>query len=384
MKIVADSNIPYVRQCFSCMGEVEALAGDAITGESISGADILLIRSVTKVNEELLKGSGVRFVGTATIGFEHVDREYLERQGIGFASAPGSNANSVAEYVVAGLLLLGERHNVKLEGSSIGIIGVGNVGSRVEQKSRELGMEVLLNDPPLERKTGDKKYLPLKEVLRCDFVTIHTPLTFAGQDKTYHLADEEFFGLLKKNCFFINTSRGAVVDSPALKSVVTAGKLGGVILDVWENEPEIDTELLKIVDVGTPHIAGYSLDGKVRGMVMLYDAVCDYFGLEKRFYEADFLPAVENSKITVDCAGLDEQPALRDAVFQGYNIKWDDEMLRAIAEMKAEERGNYFRRLRKEYPVRREFGNMEVLCRDCPVEVAEKLGGIGFKVQSGK
>jgi len=215
MKIVADSNIPFVRECFGAMGQIEVFPAQRIKADVVRGADVLLVRSVTKVDEELVKGSEVKFVGTATIGFEHLDIEYLHSRGIGFGSAPGSNANSVAEYVVAGLLEVGERYGFALEGRSIGIIGVGNVGSRVEQKCRALGMEVCLNDPPLQRQGSDVKYRPIEEVFDCDVVTVHTPLTLEGVDKTFHLADEKFFKSLKDGCVFINTARGAVLETAA-------------------------------------------------------------------------------------------------------------------------------------------------------------------------
>ncbi len=211
MKIIADANIPFVKECFSSVGEVEVLPGREMGPSVVRDAEIVLVRSITRVDSDLLAGSKVRFVGTATIGFEHIDAEYLSRNNIGFASSPGSNANSAAEYVVAALLEIGRRHNIKLEEKTIGIVGVGNVGSRVEKKARALGMKVLLNDPPLQRASGDAKYLPLEELFECDFITLHTPLTFEGVDKTFHLADEKFFKLLKSGCVFFNTSRGGVV-----------------------------------------------------------------------------------------------------------------------------------------------------------------------------
>jgi erythronate-4-phosphate dehydrogenase len=185
VKIIADANIPFVKDCFSSIGEVEVFPGRQIKPGAVGDADCLLVRSVTRVDSDLLASSRVRFVGTATIGFDHIDIEYLARNKVGFASAPGSNANSAAEYVIAGLLEMGQKYKIKLEGKSIGIIGVGNVGSRVEKKARALGMKVLLNDPPLQRGTGDAKYLPLEELYDCDFITLHTPLTFEGVDKTW-------------------------------------------------------------------------------------------------------------------------------------------------------------------------------------------------------
>ena len=198
MKIIADENIPFVAECFSSIGEVETVPGRGITPAVVADTDVLLVRSITPVGTDLLVGSKVRFVGTATIGFDHVDTEYLSQSNIGFASAPGSNANSAAEYVVAALLNIARRHSIDLEGKSIGIIGVGNVGGRVAKKASALGMKLFLNDPPLQRQTGDSKYLPIEKLFDCDFVTLHTPLTFEGEDKTSHLADDTFFKSLKK------------------------------------------------------------------------------------------------------------------------------------------------------------------------------------------
>jgi len=289
MKIVADENIPFVTECFSSIGDVEVVLGREITPDVVADADALLVRSVTRVDSSLLAGSKVRFVGTATIGLDHVDVDFLREKNIGFASAPGSNANSAAEYVIAALLEIGRKHKISLEDKSIGVIGVGNVGSKVAKKAAALGMKVYLNDPPLKRQSGDPKYLQIEELFDCDFITLHTPLTFDGIDKTFHLADERFFESLKVGCVFINTSRGGVVESSALKAAIETGSLKAVVLDVWENEPNIDTELLQMVDIGTPHIAGYSLDGKVAGMIMIYKAACEYFGFSAKFDVESFL-----------------------------------------------------------------------------------------------
>jgi erythronate-4-phosphate dehydrogenase len=300
MKIIADENIPFVAECFSSIGEVETVPGREMTPSLVADADVLVVRSITRVDSSLLAGSKVRFVGTATIGFEHVDVDYLAQKNIGFASAPGSNANSVGEYIVAALLSVGQKKGIEIEGKSIGIVGVGNVGSRVEKKARALGMEVYLNDPPLQRQTADARYLPIEELFACDFVTLHTPLTFEGIDKTFHLADEKFFKSLKPGCVFINTARGGVTDTAALKAAIKSGRLGGAILDVWEDEPNVDAELVQMVDLATPHIAGYSLDGKIAGMIMIYNAACEYFGLQAAKTAEHFLPEPQIKQIVLD------------------------------------------------------------------------------------
>ncbi|MHC4558766.1 MAG: 4-phosphoerythronate dehydrogenase [Planctomycetota bacterium] len=373
MKIIADANIPFVVECFSSIGEVELVGGRQITPGVVADADILLVRSITPVGAELLTGSKVRFVATATIGFDHIDIDFLLQNKIGFASAPGSNANSAAEYVIAALLEIGQKYGIDLEDKSIGIIGVGNVGSRVAKKCEALGMQLYLNDPPLQRQTSQAKYLPLEELYDCDFLTLHP-------DKSYHLAGENFFKSPKKRCVFVNASRGGVVDSIALKTAIRSGRFRAVVLDVWENEPDIDTELLKMVDIGTPHIAGYSLDGKIAGMIMIYKSACEYFAIEPKFGIEDFLswPAVR--ELRIESKRGSEQEALLGAVQKIYRISRDDTKLRQILDKPAGKRGEFFDSLRKNYPVRREFQNTRVLL-DAPCKaIAAKLVGIGFKM----
>ena len=366
-------------ECFSSIGEVITVGGREITPGVVGDADVLLVRSITQVNADLLAGSKVRFVATATIGFDHVDIDFLRGNNIGFTSAPGSNANSAAEYVIAGLLEASQKCDINLEDQSIGIIGVGNVGSRVAKKCAALGMRIYLNDPPLQRQTGEGKYLPLQELYDCDFITFHTPLTFEGIDKTYHLADEGFLKSLKKKCVFVNASRGGVVDSEALKTVVQSGRLKAVVLDVWEDEPNIDVKLLEMVDIGTPHIAGYSLDGKIAGLIMIYKAVCEHFGLIPKYGIEEFLPDPVVRQLRMEPSTGNEQRALLDAVRKIYDIREDDNHLRRIAEKPEEKRGEYFDGLRKKYHIRREFQNTKVFVEDGNSTLAKKLKGIGFK-----
>ncbi len=456
MRIIADANIPFVRECFSSLGDVRVLGGREITPEVVADADALLVRSITQVNERLLGGSSVRFVGTATIGVDHVDVAYLERSGIGFASAPGSNANSAAEYVIAALLEVARRRGLRLEGKSIGVIGVGNVGSRVARKCEALGMEVRRNDPPLarsvpvraypkERLTAslqtDPKYVPIEALYDCDFITIHTPLTREGIDKTFHLADADFFSRLKPGVVFVNASRGAVVETGALKAAMQAGRLQAVVLDVWEGEPNIDVGLLEKVDLGTPHIAGYSFDGKVAGMIMIYRSLCEHFHLTPKFDVKDFLPvpAIPRLEIETGSVGsekgrlglysstkslgsislkngndetLDARPgfegekskkeifppqsrpdlpfsdstatdeeSLARVMEKVYSIAQDDRQMRQIANQPAEERGRFFDALRKNYPVRREFRNTTVVLDRGRESLTQKLRGLDFGVE---
>jgi len=380
MKIVADRNIPFVQACFSHLGEVELYDGREITAEVLADADALLVRSITKVNADLLQGSQVRFVATATIGLEHIDCEYLQAQGIGFSSAPGSNANSVAEYVVAALLSVAGKHDIKLAGTSIGIVGVGNVGKRVAVKCRALGMQTVLNDPPLARQSGDDRYRPLQELGDCDVVTLHTPLTFTGPDKTHHLANKAFLAALKPGAILINSSRGQVHDTDALKEAIQSGRLRATILDVWENEPAIDMELLGSVDLATPHIAGYSFDGKVAGLIMIYEALCLHLGQTPQHAREDFLPEPDVSCIEIAPALDNVQTVLHQTVNRIYGIHQDDAKLRALLTVPQEKTGTFFDKLRKNYPRRREFQNTRVLLGDPQQPLGRILTGLGFDV----
>jgi erythronate-4-phosphate dehydrogenase len=380
VKIVADENIPFVEKCFSSIGDVTLACGREITPELVKDADVLLVRSITKVGGDLLAGSSVRFAATATIGTDHVNQKYLEDNGVGFASAPGANSNSVAEYVVAALLALGKKHKFVLEGKSIGVVGVGNVGSKVAKKAAALGMKVLLNDPPLQRLSSDAKYLPLDELYGCDFITMHTPLTLDGMDKSFHLADSEFFSKLRPEVFFINTSRGGVVDTAAIKNAIALKKIAGAVLDVWENEPNIDTELLLAVDLSTPHIAGYSYDGKVAGMIMIYQAACRHFGVEPVCRIEEFLPEADVPVIEIDPDSADEQTIIHDTVQQVYVINRDDFNTREILIVPEDQRGQWFDGLRKNYPVRREFQNTRIVFKKPDEKLQAKLTDIGFRV----
>ncbi len=380
VKIVADANIPHAKACFSHLGEVELIAGREITVEALSAADVLLVRSVTQVNESLLAESSVKFVATATIGVEHVDVDYLASRQIGFASAPGSNAVSVADWVTATLLAMADKHKWTLAGKSIGIVGVGNVGSRVAHKCEGLGMRTVLNDPPLARATGDSRFRPLEEIYGCDFVTLHTPLNRSGHDPTFHLANAAFFEKLKVGAAFLNSSRGGVHDTSALQHAIQAGRLSAVALDVWEGEPLVEVELLRAVDVATPHIAGYSLDGKIAGLLMIYRAVCKHLGLTTAHDSVDFLPEPEVKEIRLDPSDRPLQEQVQQVVQRVYPICRDDSAMRDLIKVSGIERAKFFDGLRKNYPVRREFHNTTVRLPDCAGDLGRVLSGIDFSV----
>ena len=379
MKIIADENIPCAEQAFASLGEVRLVPGRGMQAAQVQDADILLVRSVTAVDQALLEYSAVRFVGSATIGFDHVDRAYLQQHGIGFATAPGCNATSAAEYVVSALLVLAQRKGFTLAGKSVGIIGCGNVGSRVRERLAALGMHCVVNDPPLQDQGGHDDFVSLEEVLQTDVITVHVPYTRDGAYPTHHLVDEAVLRKLQPGALFINTSRGAVTDNRALDALLAERDDLSVVLDVWEGEPAINTSLFQRVDLGTPHIAGYSLDGKLRGTEMIYRAACDWFGLPGQWRAADFLPAGS----VVDCSEPGDMSAsamLRAAVLGSYDIRADDARLRTMLSLPVGEQPDYFDRLRKEYPVRREFSTCSVLVGEAGGEYEPLLRGLGFPV----
>ena len=391
MLIVADENIPLVQEAFGTLGQVVTLPGRSITADVLkqTKAEVLIVRSVTGVGPELLRGSSVRFVGTATIGTDHLALSFLKKEKIGFASAPGCNANSVAEYVIAALLFLARAKGFSFEGKSLGVIGVGNVGSRVVTKAQALGMKVLLNDPPLARSTRELRYLPLEALMDADFLTLHVPLTMEGLDATYQMVNEDFLARMRPDSILINTSRGLVVDEKALKVILRNGRIAAAVLDVWEHEPSIDVRLLGLVTLGTPHIAGYSLDGKVNGTFMVYQALCQYSGLQPQWRPAEVLsnqkqPPLSLDNVPQDIEEVERTKQVEDVVGglvrQLYDIQKDDANLRKTTELNAEERGAYFDRLRKEYPVRREFHSVGVKLSQHDKKLSGILKALGFRI----
>jgi erythronate-4-phosphate dehydrogenase len=375
MNILADENIPLVAQAFAEFGEVRTLPGRRMRAEDVREAEILLVRSITRVDEELLAGSRVRFVGTATIGFDHVDLAYLARRGIGFARAPGSNATSAAEYVISALLVAAQRRGFRLREKTVGIIGCGNVGSRVLARLRALGVNCLVNDPPLQAEGKGAGFVDLPTLLSADIVSLHVPLIKDGQWPTWRLADQEFFAAMRPDALFINTSRGAVADQPALLAHLARHPRFDAILDVWWNEPRIDRALLERALLGTPHIAGYSVDGKVRGTEMIYQAACAYFSQTPRWRPSLPPPPLRALEFSTE-AGMEE--AVRMAVFAAYDARRDDAALRLSLD--APDPGPAFDALRKHYPVHREFDTISVRLPEERVELAEQLRGLGFNL----
>jgi erythronate-4-phosphate dehydrogenase len=382
--IVVNKNTPMVVEVFSRLGNVIALDTPEVTKEAVRDADILIVRSETDVDSSLLEGTGVRFVGTLTIGTDHIDLDYLTSRGIRFASAPGSNSNSVAEYLAAALLVWCQRTGEPLRGKLLGIVGVGNVGSKVVRVARALEMDVVLNDPPLARETGDPSYRPLDELMDADFVTLHVPLTRTGPDATYHLFAEERLKKMKRGSVLINTARGAVVEKSALRDALSSGNLSAAILDVWEGEPRIDTGLLDLVMIGTPHIAGYSLDGKLNALRMVYEQVCQYLQVGAEWSDGLTPPPSASERIVVPQSITVEREIVAFAIRQAYDIELDDYMLRRVVSMPETERGRYFMRLRAEYRTRREFFNRVVELSPEQKSTSAVLNELGFMTEVRK
>ncbi|GAB4316453.1 MAG: 4-phosphoerythronate dehydrogenase PdxB [Candidatus Sumerlaeia bacterium] len=355
IRLIVDENIGFLSSLLAGAAEVTAMPGRRITRSHVNGADALIVRAVTPVNEPLLAGTPVRFVGTTTSGFDHVDVQWLNRAGIHFVYAPGSNANSVAEYVVAALLALAERRLVDLDGRVLGVIGAGRVGTLVAGKARALGLGVRLNDPPLHDITGDAAYRPLDEVLeQADIVSLHVPLTTSGPYPTLRMVNESFFERMKPGTVFINTSRGAVVDEDALKRAIRDGRIAAAVLDVWEGEPTPDQDLVNLAALATPHIAGYSYNGKINAVRQVGGALAGFFNLALNMGMLD--EALPRLTLAWPVDATDHRQVLHLLVRQVYNIQADDTVFRtAMAAPSSSARAEAFDALRKHYPRRYEF-----------------------------
>ena len=284
MKVVIDHKIPYIKEAIEKIAdEVVYLPGNAFTPEAVKDADALIVRTRTRCNRELLEGSQVKFIATATIGYDHIDTAYCQEAGITWTNCPGCNAGSVEQYIFSTLCLLKEKKGLDLKKATLGIVGVGHVGGRVKRMAEALGMKILLNDPPCADR-GEEGFVDLETILReSDVITFHTPLNREGKYATYHLVDEDLLFSLKRTPFIINASRGEVVDTASLLAALAAGKVRGAVIDTWEYEPCISRELLEVAFLATPHIAGYSADGKANATRMSLEALCRFFGIEADF-----------------------------------------------------------------------------------------------------
>lgn len=374
MRIVADDKIPFLKGALEPYAEVVYIPGKQIKMEMLKDSDALLIRTRTICNENLLEGTSIRFIGTATIGFDHIDTHYCSKNKIIWTNAPGCNSSSVQQYIAAALFRISSEHHFSLKDKTLGIIGVGNVGSKVEKFARSVGMNVLLNDPPRARIEGKKNFHSLNKVLsESDILTVHVPLNIVGEDQTWHLFNEESFKKIKRGAWFLNSSRGEVSDTYSLKNALNSGMLSGAVIDVWENEPNIDLELLQQAFIATPHIAGYSTDGKANGTSMVVNSLTKYFNLPSENWYPSDVPPPASPYISIDCNNKSEEEIIREAVIHTYNIDKDNSMLRISIQN--------FEKLRGDYPVRREFTSYTINLKDGTEKVLQTMKSIGFRMK---
>jgi len=388
MKILFDENMPYAAQFFADFGcsddavELVPFVGRELTAEQVADADVLLVRSITRVNKDLLAlNNKLIFVGTATIGVDHVDQAYLASRNIAFSSAPGCNAVSVAEYVLSSLVVLAERYLIDLSKLTIGIVGAGNTGTQLSKKLDALSIHYKLCDPPLNKSGDVRQFYPLDEILQCDVISLHVPLVTAGNYSTYHLFDEETLAKLTNDHILINACRGEVVDNKSLLAMKQRGHGLKLVWDVWENEPNILTELIGFTEIASAHIAGYSLEGKSAGTEQLYQALCQHLDVQPSKQLEGFLPKAAITQVTLQQEF--NQNVLNQLVKLVYDVRRDDGIFREkIAEIKStREQGlNYnraqnFDAIRKSYPIRREFSSLSVaLAPSIQTDVPHQLG----------
>ena len=381
MKIVCASSVLHAREAFSGLGEVQLLPDREIRREHLLDADALVVRSKTIVGPGLLEGTAVGFVATATAGADHFDIPFLNDAGIAWSASPGCNANAVAEYVVAALVLLARKRAALLSGRTLGIVGVGQVGSRVADKAALLGLRVLRNDPPLALKTGSRDFLDLEVLLpEADILTLHAPLESAGPFPTRHLADCRLFGKLKPGAWFLNTSRGETTDSDSLQCALDHQLLSACVLDVWEQEPELADSLKRAVDFLTPHIAGYSLEGLLNGTLRCHRELCHFLEIEPAWApDPRQLPAAPF--IQIEAAHRSDEEVLAELLAAACPIPEDDRAWRAeMTTADPAELRRRFDRFRKNHANRREFAAIRVHLSRASASLLETVAALGFQV----
>lgn len=401
MKLVIDRNMPYAKEAFSTLGEVLARDGRQLTIADVRDADALFTRSTTRISAALLAGSAVRYYGSAVIGTDHIDIPYLEKQQIPWVAAPGCNAESVANYVTSALLWLGGQHRFTLKGKTIGIIGCGNVGSKVLRHAEALGLNIIVSDPPKQRsEDGDQKseipYVTLEQLLaESDIVSCHVPLTKTGPDATFQMLDTPQFAQMKPGVIFINAARGAILSTDALLAVLGT-RIAHAVIDCWEGEPTYRTDLLARVDIATPHIAGHSYEGKVNGTKIIYKAYLAWLAetsadpvLRERAKELlreeniEKLFALPTPPVPhIDLPSIkDSEELLRQAVLRVYDIEADSLRLKRSCVEDAMVRAAAFDQQRSKYPMRREFTSTTVTLAKASKKLCATLQGLGFKIE---
>ncbi|WP_136475289.1 4-phosphoerythronate dehydrogenase PdxB [Pseudomonas sp. DG56-2] len=376
MLIVADENIPLLDAFFAGFGEIRRYPGRAIDAACVKDADVLLVRSVTRVDQALLEGSKVRFVGTCTIGTDHLALDYFAQTGIQWSSAPGCNARGVVDYVLGSLLTLAELDGAELAGRTYGVVGAGEVGGRLVEVLRGLGWQVLVCDPPRQAREGGD-YVSLETILaRCDVISLHTPLTRCGENATWHLLGEQQLQALRPGSWLINASRGPVIDNSALRELLLQREDVLAVLDVWEGEPQVDLELADLCVLATPHIAGYSLDGKQRGTAQIYQAFCAWRGEPASVQLADLLPQSWLAEVGLQ-AETDPAWALATLCRAVYDPRRDDADFRRSLSSDVLEQKSAFDALRKHYPPRREIEGLVVRLHGEAPHLAQMVRALG-------
>jgi len=373
IRITADDKIPFLKGVLEPFASILYLPGNQIDRNIARRSDALLVRTRTRCSSELLSDTPVRFIGTATIGFDHIDTDYCNKNNIKWTNAPGCNSSSVQQYIAAALLRISAESDFSLKEKTIGIVGVGNVGSRVRDFATSLGMKVILNDPPRARREKKKNFVNLGELLsESDIISLHVPLNMDGQDKTYHLFNKETFSQIKKGTWLINSSRGEVVETEALKDAIAEERIAGAVIDVWEREPEIDIPLMHMAFIATPHIAGYSADGKANGTAMIVKDLCKSFNIPLSDWYPAEIPVSPEPLLEIDCSRKSNEEILRKAVLHTYNILEDDIRLRFDP--------SRFEKERENYPVRREFPFYTIILKNGNEEISKLLKNLGFKL----
>lgn len=374
IRIVVDDKIPYIEGVMEACAEVSYLPGKEICPSDLQDVDALLVRTRTECNAALLEGTPVRFIATATIGYDHIDTTYCKEKNIHWVNAPGCNADSVEQYVSSALLSYAKLHDWDLSQKTLGVVGLGHVGTRVAAAGERIGMKVLCNDPPRSRREGAAAFVSLQVIqAESDIISFHVPLQHEGVDATYHMVNEEFIRGLARKPLLLNTCRGEVFDTTSLIKALKEQTIQDVIVDCWEDEPHINRDYLALAYWATPHIAGYSRDGKYRGTQMVLEALIKHFDLALNLGE--YKPLMEQVPHIheIDGAGLNTQAILTQAIQSTYSIEADDQRLRAQVED--------FEKQRAEYPARREYAHHLLKLKNVSDRTKEVLRCFHFRLE---
>jgi erythronate-4-phosphate dehydrogenase len=374
LKIVADSKIPFLEGALEKVAQVVYLPGSKITRDNLVDADALIVRTRTKCNEALLKGTSVKFIASATIGYDHIDTDYCNTNAIAWTNAPGCNSASVKQYIASVIAEIIKVEKKSFSDITLGIVGVGNVGSKIYEMSKILGIKTLLNDPPRQRKEGEDGFTDIESLIsESDIITLHVPLTADGIDKTLHMTNSQFFAKIKKGAWFINTSRGEVMETQSLIRALESNRINGAVIDVWENEPNINLKLLELAHIATPHIAGYSADGKANGTAMSVQAISKFFNLGMDNWQPNNVPQAKQSSLTINCKDKFKEQIFCELSSFAYNIKTDSDRLKKSPETFEQQRDNY--------PIRREPENLEIIAKDALTPLKDMIQSLGFSKQ---